>query len=353
LEPKRKGFNFNVDLIRATAIILVILYHTSDFPYAFNNSQPLTLNILNWFTTDISGAIANISVPLFVMISGAMLLSPEKVDEPARVFAKKRFNRIAVPFIFWTIAYFVWDFLVEHQTFNSFNVAQGLLTGSYGLLWFFYLLLGLYAVTPIFRVLIKHIPRRLFSWLIILWFVGTVITPLIHEFTKFSFNPQMFFFVDWIGYFLLGVYLLNTKIRPSRAYIILILGLLIPVLGAWWITLAKGQTAIGFFHTFFSFGVIIASIGMFLVLLRFPVNRFATHQKISSVIHWISQNTLPIYLLHMMVLISLKLGYFRFFLPRTGIEILDIAIWASATLTITALIVYALKKIPGITRLIG
>jgi surface polysaccharide O-acyltransferase-like enzyme len=354
LEPKNEGVNFNVDIIRAVAIVLVVLYHTADFPYKFYNSTITNLDVFNWFTTNTYAAFANFGVPLFVMISGAMLLASEKADEPLRVFAKKRFNRIALAFVFWTIAYFIWEILVVKDiALNPYNVVQGLLTGSNGLLWFLYLIIGLYAVTPIFRVLVKHLQRRMFTFLIVLWFIGTTITPLIHEFTTFTFNPFMFFFFDWIGYFLLGVYLMKTKIRPSRAYLILILGLLVSILGEWWLTFTKGEAATGFFHTYFSVPIIIGVVGMFLVLLRFPVNRIVVHKKFSGVIRWVSKNTLPIYLLHMMVLITLNRGWLKFYLPKSGIELLDVAMWASVTFTATALIVYGLKKIPIINRLIG
>jgi surface polysaccharide O-acyltransferase-like enzyme len=174
LQAKPAGVNYSPDLIRTIAIVMVIFVHCSGFPYRFLGSQITTTDVMNWFTTDVYAAFGYLGVPLFVMLSGALLLDPAKADEPMRVFFKKRFNRIAFPMIFWTIVYFAWSVYVRGKPFTPYNISQGLLMGSSEILWYLYLIVGLYLVTPILRVLIKHIDKNKFTLLIIVWFVGTV-----------------------------------------------------------------------------------------------------------------------------------------------------------------------------------
>jgi hypothetical protein len=40
-------------------------------------------------------------------------------------------------------------------------------------------------------------------------------------------------------------------------------------------------------------------------------------------------------------------------LPKSGIDIVDITMWTTITFCLTVLIVYPLKKIPIVTKLIG
>ena len=85
---------------------MVVLVHASFFPYSISGEVTPTV-MANWFTSDVFGAIGYLGVPLFVMLSGALLLNPAKADEPMGVFYKKRFWRVGLPLIFWTLVYFV------------------------------------------------------------------------------------------------------------------------------------------------------------------------------------------------------------------------------------------------------
>ena len=107
LQAKPANADFPVDLIRTVAIFLIILVHANNFPYTLSGNITPTASF-NWWTVNTYAAIGNLGVPLFVMLSGALLLDPAKCEEPMRVFFKKRIERIGLPMIFWTIAYFAW-----------------------------------------------------------------------------------------------------------------------------------------------------------------------------------------------------------------------------------------------------
>jgi fucose 4-O-acetylase-like acetyltransferase len=51
--------------------------------------------------------------------------------------------------------------------------------------------------------------------------------------------------------------------------------------------------------------IIIASSALFYLLISLDFSGISKYAKTSRVIHWISENTLPLYLIHMIVLISL------------------------------------------------
>ncbi|MGW8289404.1 MAG: acyltransferase, partial [Candidatus Bathyarchaeia archaeon] len=158
MDPKTGKLSLPVDLIRTVAIVLVIVLHASTETVTVAD-QMSPEGVTLWWTTNIYDSLARPAVPLFVMLSGALLLQPAKLDEPLGVFFKKRLNRIALPFLFWGIAYFAWRAFVNGETLTANSILQGVLTGPYNHFWFLYLLVGLYLLTPVLRVLVAHIRR--------------------------------------------------------------------------------------------------------------------------------------------------------------------------------------------------
>ncbi len=345
---------FPVDLIRTVAIVLVILLHAAAFPPEI--PVDVTPSVAwNWWTTNVYDAFGRFGLPLFVMLSGALLLEPSKADEPLGVFFKKRFNRVGLPIIFWSIAYFAWGIYVRGWPLSFNNVVQAVLSGSYVHLWFLYLLVGLYLVTPVLRILVKHLDWKKFKYLMVLWFVGTVTVPLINVFGAVNFNPVMFVFTNWMGYFLLGVFLQKVKVRSWILMLAAALGIAGAVLGAYFSTALVGERVTTFFHESLSFNMIIASVAIYLLLIAIPQSRIENrHAKVNGLLHWISQNTLPIYLFHVMALESLELGFLGLTLNQTTMPpIVEVPIVTLLTLLLSCLIIYPLNKIPLVKRLIG
>ncbi len=354
LETKPVAVNFSVDVIRFIAIFAIILLHCTDFPYRFLNPEITGMDILGWFTEDAYNAIGMVGVPLFVMLTGALLLNPAKAEEPLSVFYKKRFHRIAIPIIFWSIVYLSWTFLVRQKPLTPFSLEQGLFNGSYAHFWYLYLLMGLYAVTPILRVLIKHLDRKLFTYLLALWFAGTVITPVLHLIPDLNFSPLPFIFIDWIGYFLLGFYMVNANFKRKTAYLMVILGFLVAVLGDWVIEATTGEQYAGFLHGYLSFNIIIGVAALFFILMSIPPTRIESHHKTNRFIRWVSENTLPIYLIHIIFLETFSFGYLGFYLNKlTWIPLIDIPAYALITFGFSAGTVFLLKKIPYVKKIIG
>jgi surface polysaccharide O-acyltransferase-like enzyme len=158
------------------------------------------------------------------MLSGALLLQPSKVEEPLRVFFKKRFSRVALPFLFWGAAYFAWRFFVNGELLTLDSIGQGLIWGPYFHFWFLYMLIGLYLITPLLRVLVAHADWKLLRYFLLLWLLGTSAVPLLGIFGVTSFNNNFFLLTGYIGYFILGLYLLKVQLRPSILYTALAFG---------------------------------------------------------------------------------------------------------------------------------
>ena len=356
-EEANGGFSLPVDLIRVSGIFLVVLLHVTNTFYDQIYQSPF--NAGSWWTYTVYKSLSLPCVPLFVILSGALLLQPSKINEPIKFFLKKRVNRIGLAFCFWTAIYIVWGFYVTKAALTLNNVNQSIIislfTGAHYQFWFLYLIAGLYLVTPVLRAVIGFNNPKLVSYLIILWLIGIAVVPLVPLFTSYSINGEVFIIGGYIGYFLLGFYLQNARMRRGYAYSFVILGILLTI-GTTWI-MNFPLHPLGQYYYFFDYlaiNVVVASIALYALLSRFNGDwPGANHPQIGKLTQLISQNTLPIYLFHVMIVEALVIGAFGFTLNLTYMPIVEIPVVAVAILLLTLGLVLLMKKVPILRRLIG
>jgi surface polysaccharide O-acyltransferase-like enzyme len=343
------------DLIRTLAIALVVLLHASN-----DTLQVSSVPLAYWWTAVVYKSLALSCVPLFVLLSGALLLQPAKLDEPIRVFLKKRLSRIGLAFAFWSAVYLAWSFYITQVPVTLSNVGQGILydlfSGAYYQFWFIYLIVGLYLITPILRVIIANGDLKIIRYLILLWFVGVAIVPLIQLASGYTLNSTVFVIGGWVGYFVLGSYLQRVKLRSAILYGLLIIGFVWTIFGMWLMNYplnAMGQN--NFFFGYLTVNVIIGSVALFMILIKFHPDWPGSNHKITSrIAQAISRNTLPIFLFHVIILESFERGFFGFTLSVTTLNpIVEIPLITVLTLFITLGLVLLMRKVPVLKKLIG
>ena len=348
-----RGRAVPADLIRTIAIVGVILLHASN---DLTIQQMNQLEIFRWTTVDFYQSIGRIGVPLFIMLTGALLLQPSK-NEGLSVFFKKRWARIGLPWIFWGGAYFAWDFLVEHQAFTSSAIIQGILNGPYYQFWYLYMLLGLYLLTPILRIFLAHADQTIIKYFVILWFLGVAIIPFFGLFTTYQLSSNVFTIAGYVGYFVLGTYLLTVQIRRSTLSIFMILGIALTAIGTYVLAATVGGAETYFFQDYFSPTLILASVMVFLLILTIQplsVQKVIPPSSGNKLIKVISENSLSLFLFHVMILLSLQRGYFGFAINGNTINsIVGVPLNTVITLFISLGIIILLKKVPYLKKLIG
>jgi surface polysaccharide O-acyltransferase-like enzyme len=354
-----------VDLIRALAIVGVIFLHATNDLTPDSMSQ---LEVVRWITVDVYQSFARIAVPLFVMLSGALLLQPSK-NESLTAFFKKRWERIGLPFFFWGALYFVWLYFAENKAITVNSIIQGYLTGPYFQFWYIYMLAGLYLLTPILRIVIAHADDKLIKYFIALWVLGASIIPVISYFTVYDLNSTVFTITGWVGYYVLGIYLLKVKIPRVLVVGLMILGVSLAAVGTVYMSFNVGGTDSYYFQDYLSPTMILASTMAFLLLkdakvlktkvADAPRNEGLIPQqsktsKLSKLIRLISENTLPIFLFHLMVLETLQRGLLGFTINGSIINsIIGVPLTTIITLFLCLIVIVPLKKVPILKRLIG
>lgn len=163
-----KERNLTYDLIRAISCFFVVCIHCSAEVEQMHDTQGFSLggDVL-WFTWH---HIINAAVPMFCMLSGALLLGGKIT--PPQSFLQRRLRRIIIPFVFWTIALFVLRVFKEHWTIDGtlfLKFCKMLLSdGVMGIYWFVYMIIGLYFITPLIHPYFKNADKKSINYAVIL-----------------------------------------------------------------------------------------------------------------------------------------------------------------------------------------
>ena len=224
---------------------------------------------LNWWIGNFIDSSVRWCVPVFVMISGALLLDPTK-KESVSGFLKKRAARILLPLVFWTLIYIL--HLAKIKTFSlTYTLLKILIGYPYPHLWYLYMLLGLYLTVPFLRTYIRSSSYKERYQLIFFIFLFASITAMI-KFFLFNNTPTIFtLFIPYIGYLLCGYQLrLIGKTKASVKLICLIIAicLLVIALGTGLLVNIYGLTKGLFFYDYFAPPVILMSICVFLFVCK-------------------------------------------------------------------------------------
>ena len=134
-----------LDVLRITACFMVVLAHCCDpFVAKFDADRTEFLSGAFW------GSLMRASVPLFVMISGVLLL-PVRLDTGA--FYRRRLSRILWPLVVWSLVtpLFYWAYGHPEAANTGYNLVTWILNFNYTTtpLWYLYMLVGIYLILPI------------------------------------------------------------------------------------------------------------------------------------------------------------------------------------------------------------
>jgi len=212
--------NYGLDILRVMACYMVIQAHAGEFYYISHDTR--VSNVIDAYWVGWYNPVCITSVPLFVMISGFFLFPVADIP----VFLKKRFSRIAIPFVFWCIVYAVYLCLRGYISIGGtlINIANIPLNfgAQVGHLWFVYMLLGIYLFAPILSPWIQTASRKTMEYFLALWAVSLTI-PYIHLLvpevwgeTFWNHTPMLYYFSGFLGYVVLANYIKRFHMAPQR-----------------------------------------------------------------------------------------------------------------------------------------
>ena len=195
------------------------------------------------------------------------------------------------------------------------------------------------------------------KYFVLLWVMGVAILPIFDLLSPFQLNSNVFAMTGYVGFFVLGAYLSTVDMQRSKLSIFIILGTALTAIGTYILAATVGGTEMYFFQQYFSPTIILASVTVFLLLLTVkppPVQEETRPSVVHKLIKVISENTLGIFFIHVMIIESIQNGYFGFAINRTILNpVIEVPLLTAIVLFVSLGIILLLKKIPYLNKLIA
>lgn len=346
-----------VDVLRFIAIFMVICIHCSD---PFNVSPEARSNPEFNFWGSIYGSFLRPCVPLFVMITGLLLLP---VNMPIGSFYKKRLLRIALPFLVWSVLYNLFPWVTgllglsptiiadvfayaspdASQSFGDAIKEIALIPVKFNVytvpMWYLYMLIGLYLYMPFFSGWVekatasqKKIFLGIWAFTLFLPYAYSFYSPELFGLSAWNTFGTFYYFAGFNGYLLLGYFLAKdvkcwswTK-ALAVSVPLFVVGYIATYIGFKAITANPDCTEqeMELFFLYCSPNVVLMTIAVFLIVRQV---KFSSPRLI-SIFSNITKCGLGIYLVH-------------YFVVGLGYAIADaLAIPISIKIPVTAIIVF-------------
>ena len=318
------------DLLRTLSMSLVIVIHVANV-YCNDYGNISNSSFLGGVVFNV---LARVCVPIFFMISGALLAT--------RKFDKKYFDRILkiiILIVVWDIFYLIWEYFYLGITYDHFY--RLLIEPFRNHLWFLYTLVIVYATQPIVGYILNKENKLLNFIVIFIWLFFCSLSIIIPSIASY------FSIICFIGYFFVGRvlydYFKNKNINKLFLPLLLItLGCLtLDIILSYNISVNKNI----FFNIYFAYRnplLVVASCSCFVLVFNYlPKKLSKSWEKIASL-------SLGIYLLHGVFLdISKKVFTYSAINSFIGIPLFSIIILALSVIS-----VYLLKKIKFLDNVI-
>lgn len=282
--------NYTLDLLRILAVLAVIMIHVSACfvaNYDYHSSQFIIGNFFD--------SISRFAVPFFLIISGYLMLNEHKIIPEDRF--RYKIIKLFVILVFWSLFYSL--------IYNFNNFFHSFLYGGHYHLWFLYMIIGLYFLTPIFKLFANRENKKYLYYTIFLGVVFCFIPNLLNSIFPPAKASDIFsqYGLSGFGY---SIYYLIGGLFSMSINKVNLKTLFLIVLLSWFSILCSVQfihyhdcNAYQIFYNNLNLPVLVYSVSLFLfiynifnkIVYRFPLWCKNVLSKCSSL-------TLGVYLIH-------------------------------------------------------
>ena len=288
------------DVLRVIATLAVIIIHLTGAWL-----ETLDAASWNWMVCNLYNGLSRWAVPLFVMLSGMFLLDPDRPLGAGKLL--RHMLRLGIALAVWGLVYALVEQVAAAGALTPAALAaavEAVFRGhTHFHLWFIYMMLGLYLVTPLLRALIRGAEKRDLHYFFLLYAVINLFLPVF-----LLFRPSELIRVhlamtylatgtlQYVGYYVAGYYLVKYPPKGTLRNVLLGLGVLgaaITVLGTAYLPAARDRLLL---YVYYSPNVAAMAVAVF-VLAQSAAGNIRGRW-------WgrVSQLTFGIYLVHMLVI---------------------------------------------------
>lgn len=349
------GHIYYMDLMRLIACILVVLVHVSALSW-----EDVSVRSDEWQVMNAFDCLGIMGVPMFIMLSGALMLRRESTHSVKKILGKTL--RLFLVYHVWLLFYNFVTFVKEDYVFSFYNIKEHIVLpamrgqGIYHL-WFLPVLMVLSLLTPILKKAFAD--KKTCEYFLILYLIlGQLIpTALLFEFPYKYLLMDYYNRTSWvmltgyIGYFVAGHYIhsfVGTLTHLRRLLTVLV------VIGCYAITvivcsidsIQKGVPSV-ILNNPLTITDFIATLGIYVLIRDWCLLR--NRKKAEKGVSGIAKLTFGIYLIHPFILMLIREAGITNFVPH---PILMIPLLTAGVFVMSLAISWILKKIPLFGRFI-
>jgi surface polysaccharide O-acyltransferase-like enzyme len=291
------------------------------------------------------------AVPCFFMVTGALLLDPNRALSYKKLFTRYIFKLLMVILVF-NIIYSISDMFLNGNpgTDQILNGVYKAFTGkTWSHMWYLYTLFGIYLMLPLYRMIAEKSKLGDIRYLLAVFFVFISLVPLLDIFEiSCGFDiPTATIYPFWIfmGYAIHQGFLRNKRVIP---FFMFVSGTALLVMATWfrWNLPAEGLEKL---FSYSSPLVITQAVGFYQMIGLADNGKTGT---IRNLLMWIDKRSFGIYLVHL-IFIRWMLRYFHInpfamVLP-SGVVL---ALLVLLVLVLSGIVVWILQKIPLVNKLV-
>ena len=334
MEIKQKTNNRELafDILRVIAMCMVVVIHVSNvYSRSFGIISNKSFLVSLGFNT-----ISRVSVPIFLMISGALLV--DRSFNKNKYF--KRIIKYLILIIVWDIIYLLWEYFYLGITYNKLYM---LIIEPYRAhLWFLYTILTLYIIQPLLKLILDKSSKTIKILLLLIWFILSTLSLVNYNIAS------IFTIFSYIGFFIIGKYLYDyiKKNNLKKYNLLFILLIIINICLSINFNYSYSLKYNRFYNLFFAYRspfIIISSLALFILVIT-----NYRKEKLPKIIKYLSEVSLGVYLIHGIFLdITIKLFNYQLTNVLYGIPLFAIII-----LILSIISVSILKKIKYVNYII-
>lgn len=354
-----------LEVMRIFATFFVIYNHTG--LKGFLHHLTLEMMTLKYWVYLFLSIFCKFSVPLFLMISGALLI--KKKETNGRIF-KVRITKIVIALIGVSFLHYICQLKDGGENFNLLHFFQVLLTGQWSAhLWYLYMFIVYLICLPILRVLANNMERKHFQYVI--WVSLAIKLLSVIEFFlwqgKYGFNGYLkceWFVSDILLFPLVGHYLENVveieKINKKHLLVMWVINIgfiMLMCYATYYKIILTGDISEQEAQTFHNIIPIINASAIYITV------KYFCHKIICA--EWINRGTISlgkctfgIYLFHLLIegnqyIATVWMKINNFLHVYFGIShLVEMLLYCTFIMIISYFLILIMKKLPIIDKLI-
>lgn len=343
------GWNWDYSRLRVIACLAIIILHTFNYSLLGAGKFGYPVTAAGEFWGHFFEYVNLWAVPVFVMVTGALLLDPAREITSGKIF-KKYIARVGSALLIFGLVFIFVDMALGDLPVSGAGFGRGLvqlLTGhSWSHMWYLYLLIGIYLLLPFFRKVAAASSTQEMRYLLIVLLAFLSLLPILGIWgieTDYRFSVATIYpFYLFLGYAMQNG---QVKLPKWAAWVTLVAS--VAVLAV--VTLWGSDSVVNYFASYNSVVIVALAMSIFSLLThgagvsRAPGSKFG-----ETVLRSLDGCSFGIYLIQMLFIkLLIRVWGLNPFASPWMFPVMIVGIALASWL-----VIWLLRLIPGVKKVI-